>query len=130
MTTDDIRKFERFWVEVLGFERVMMRPATTDNLCEALFSNKGDLTLSVYQHPKAMAPTLMVTRLHQDSASHGRYQALDGLGMNYLTLNVGKKGSLQSFLDDLPESVKVHRGAHATFIQDYEGNIIELQEDR
>lgn len=120
--TSDPEKFEAFWVDILGFEKIWESYLSSE-LAQTLFGinhgarclryKKGDLTIEahVFDEPVIGLPILF-----------------DRFGLNHIALHVEDR---QEFLEQYDFDTYVYhnpKGWDNIFVRDFEGNWIELKE--
>ena len=121
--TPDIDKFEKFWCDILGFKCVG-ESHLTNAMSSNLFNIDSDAAIKKYQLND------MVVEIHVFNTPSDASQKFDRYGINHMCLFVDNR---TNFIDDLPDDVTKHiydnpGGWQNIFIQDYEGNWIELRE--
>lgn len=126
--TGNIEKFERFWCKVMGFKEVA-RSTLTDKMGQVLFESNAAM-IRKYSHPDWD----VYVEIHCFDSYESDTYKFDRPGINHICLHTGGAGSRQEFIENLPDDVKVHtydnpKGWQNIFIEDYEGNWVELRED-
>jgi len=125
--TKDIKLFEEFWCNKLGFELVFESFLDRERSL-SLFGLDTSGTIRRYQRA-----TMVIEIHHLDSVSEAS-QDFNRFGINHIALHVEDR---EAFLHELiagnNKEVPVHRhenpgGWFNLFIQDFEGNWIELRE--
>lgn len=128
--TRNIKLFESFWVDILGFEEVK-RSEIEPEMSQYLFGLYEKAIIVRYRKPE----------WETDIEIHWFFgcavdssQAFHRLGLNHICINTGGPGSKMKFLNSLPDHVskKVYhnpRGWTNAFIKDFEGNWCEVRED-
>jgi len=121
--TKDIRQFEAFWCENLGFEGIFESSLSRETAL-ALFSLDTTGTIRRYRRGA------MVIEVHHLDDIADTSQAFNRLGINHICLHVDNR---ETFIADLNDRVSVFRhrnpgGWFNIFIRDFEGNWIELRE--
>jgi len=127
--TKNTELFERFWVGVMGYEAVK-ETAVDPDLARALFHHESMGRIIRYRKENA-GPDIEI-HAFVDGCDPAP-QTFQRFGINHICIHTGGPGSRQEFIDALPSDVKVHtydnpKGWKNHFIQDYEGNWIELRE--
>jgi len=120
--TNDPEKFEAFWVDVLGFEKVW-ESYLPPELARTLFGigcgarclryRRGDLTIEVHAFDEPVVE---------------RHTAFDRFGLNHIALHVEDR---HEFLKQHDFDTYVYhnpKGWDNIFVRDFEGNWIELKE--
>ena len=130
--TQNIKKFEAFWCDILGFEQVhesFLTPEMGYKLFQA-----GPALIRRYSHPDWEVDI----EIHQFNhhSDHGNfYYQFQRIGINHICIHTGGPGSRKEFLDSLPKGhFELHiydnpKGWQNIFLQDYEGNWVELREN-
>lgn len=126
--TRDISLFEKFWCGLLGYKEVGSSLADED-MMTTLFG-AGPANIKRYHHPFGLGPDIEIHQFDQGSPSPHLFQRP---GINHICLMMGGRGSREKFIETLPNGVKLKsynnpRGWVNMFINDYEGNWIELRE--
>lgn len=121
--TPDIDKFEKFWCSVLGF-RCVGESTLTKEMATNLFDIDSEAAIKRYKLND------MVVEIHIFDRPSEASQKFDRYGINHMCLFVSDRSK---FLEAMPTDVTKHiynnpGGWQNIFIQDYEGNWIELRE--
>jgi len=127
--TDDIETFESFWCSILGYE-LLKETKVDSELAKQLFHFKSEGTIRRYRKEGA-GPDIEIHLFSRGSWQ--RPQVFQCFGINHVCLHTGGPGSRGELISTLPENVRVlsynnPKGWINYFIQDYEGNWIELRE--
>lgn len=121
--TNDIDKFEKFWVEILGFKMIFqsripaeMNKALFDFNCSAFVARykKGKVTIEVHVYDKKVLKEPM---------------PFNKFGLNHIGIKVEDR---KKFLEKYKVETKIYqnpKGWKNIFIKDLEGNWIELRSD-
>ena len=128
--TDQPELFEKFWVDVLGYERIKIG-FTESPLQETLFGFPGRAEIRRYRGP-IEGPDVEIHVFEQQSEGP-LFHDFNRIGLNHICISTGEAGSRQALIDRLPEELEVKiydnpGGWKNVFIRDYEGNWIELRE--
>jgi len=128
--TGDVELFEKFWVGVLGYAFVR-ETYIEEEACFNLFERTSGARIRRYRRDGA-GPDIEIHCF--DQGPRPRLQAFDAFGINHICLHTGGPGSRRELVSELPGDVKVHiydnpKGWENIFIQDYEGNWVELREN-
>jgi catechol 2,3-dioxygenase-like lactoylglutathione lyase family enzyme len=120
--TNDVEKFESFWVDILGFEKVW-KSHLSEDLAKTLFGvdygadclryKKDDIVIEVHKFDKPVK---------EEEQHFLKY------GINHIALFVQSRAD---FLKQYPFTTHIYHnpgGWDNIFIQDFEGNWIELKE--
>lgn len=118
--------FDRFWCEVLGYEKSFENRPPAE-LFSSLFGVQRSARVARYSRAGSVDIEVHTFTSGKDLEVGG----FDRLGWNHVALRVGNR---TDFLLTLPLGVRIHRydnpgGWENIFIQDYEGNWIEVRED-
>lgn len=119
--TNDLALFEKFWVEILGFEKIF-ESHIPDEMNHTLFGCKGaycarykkEFTIEVHVYDEPVAVDK---------------RPFNVFGLNHMALLVQDR---KAFLDLYDFDKRVYhnpKGWDNIFIKDFEGNWIELRED-
>ena len=125
--TQDIKIFEEFWCNKLGFELIFESFLDKERSL-ALFGLETSGTIRRYQRE-----TMVIEIHHLDSVSEAS-QDFNRFGLNHIALHVeDREAFLRELITGNNKVVPVHRhenpgGWFNLFIQDFEGNWIELRE--
>jgi catechol 2,3-dioxygenase-like lactoylglutathione lyase family enzyme len=129
--TDRPERFEEFWCDALGFQRIKESEIDT-SMTEFLFAKSGGAKIRRYRHPEFEGfPDI---EIHVFERGLYASQAFDRIGINHICLHTGGPGSKVDFLSRLPDDVTIHvyknpGGWDNIFVRDYDHNWIELRED-
>ena len=124
--TDNLTRFEQFWVDILGFEKISEGILESD-MTLLLFGIPGPADVRRY----SWGDDQMDIEVHVfNGGSIPTSQSFNRFGINHCCFHVTDREAL---LKQLPETVTRHiyhnpKGWKNMFIQDFEGNWIELRE--
>ena len=127
--TKNIERFEKFWCDILGY-KLLRESKVNPDLCEVLFGFRSGGTIRRYENPK-LGPDV---EIHVFDNTEVEQYKFNRFGINHICLETGYPGSRKEFVDKLPRDITVKifnnpKGWKNYFIQDYDGNWIELRED-
>ena len=125
--TNNLAKFESFWCDLLGY-KCIHESCGSEQMMKELFG-ASEAVIKRYQK-EGLLPDI---EIHYFQDLKDCYQKFQRFGMNHICLHTGGPGSREVFIHSLPDNLKVHvydnpRGWENIFMQDYEGNWIELRE--
>jgi catechol 2,3-dioxygenase-like lactoylglutathione lyase family enzyme len=129
--TRDVRKFERFWVDIIGYKQVHESELSL-RMAQVLFGVYDTAKIRRYSKPD-MGPDIEI-HCFREGRCESFCQHFDRFGINHICLLIGGRGSRDEWVLQLPDDVVVHsfnnpKGWKNIFIQDYEGNWVELREE-
>jgi len=121
--TSDVSLFEAFWCNELGFQLIFESFLDKERAL-GLFGLDTSGTIRRYQRET------IVIEIHHLDCNSDASQDFNRFGINHIALHVEDR---EAFLRELGDDVPVHRqqnpgGWSNLFINDYEGNWIELRE--
>ena len=119
--TNDLGLFEKFWVDILGFERIFeshIPPEMNGELFDIHYGaycaryTKGDITLEVHVYDEPITPRELPFNLY---------------GLNHIALHVEDRPGFLKKYDFDKRIYNNPKGWQNIFIRDFEGNWIELR---
>lgn len=120
--TNNPEKFEKFWVGILGFKRIWESKLTPE-ICKFLFDIDYGVLCRRYEKDD------MVIEIHCfDKPVIESSKQFNRFGLNHICLFVDDR---REFLKQYNLKAKIYdnpRGHKNIFLQDFEGNWIELKE--
>ena len=120
--TNDVELFEKFWVSILGFERVWESDLSND-LTIALFNIPGGAKCYRYKRGD------IVIEVHKFTLeSNFELTRFDRYGINHIGLHLEDR---KKFLEGFKGGTHIFhnpKGWDNIFIRDFEGNWVELKE--
>ena len=122
--TQDIKLFEKFWVDILGFKNVWESELSVE-LCEVLFGISTKAICRKYEKDGMRFEIHYVDNVHRQLTPFFR------LGINHVCFEVENR---KKWLEEHPKipDVRIYhnpKGWDNIFLKDYEGNWIELREN-
>lgn len=128
--TNEVELFEKFWCESMGYHFVK-EISINSNLSRQIFQFQSGGKIRRY-HKENAGPDIEIHVFEKGSCQ--RPQVFQCFGINHICLHTGGPGSRIELIENIPEDIQVHtynnpKGWTNMFLQDYEGNWIELRED-
>lgn len=121
--TNDIDKFEDFWVKILGFKLIFQSRIPVD-MNQSLFGIKCTAFCARYKKGS------IVIEVHvYDKKTFKREMPFDSYGLNHIALWVKNRGKFLSKYKFKTHIYHNPKGWDNIFIEDFEGNWIELRTD-
>jgi len=130
--TRDVTRFERFWCKILGFIRIN-ESFLTPEMGQLLF-DAGPALIRSYSHPQWDINIEIHEFIRHATGNYNYAYKFDRCGINHICIHTGGSGSRNEFMKTLPADIRRQiydnpRGWQNIFVQDYEGNFIELREN-
>ena len=130
--TSEIKKFEEFWCEILGY-RCFHQSKLTKDMAMLLFETDEEAEIRRYRAVCVEGPDIEI-HVFKNGPKHPDWHLFQSYGINHVCLHTGGPESRRTLLERLPERVEVRvfnnpKGWQNVFIRDFEGNWVELRCD-
>ena len=122
--TSDPDRFERFWVQIVGFEK-RHESVLTEEMAQQLFGLPGPAQIRRY----FLGTDSIEIHVFPNSQIPPTPKEFSRFGLNHIALHLEDR---DQFIRELPAGVKIHSfqnpgGWTNVFIEDFEGNYVELR---